>query len=152
MISQTSRVVNQRIIGGGIHLNFYLAGDQFDAIDNRTHVLRQAAQRVAVLNWLIATTKLVLAIQFIGYQCGAAQHLQHHIGGCNLARLWFVLADEGVERLIGCAKSLKQQAMGTERQRQQVLGVEYAASGDRGHHGGAIDHGQAFLGSKLFRT
>ncbi len=65
MIDLAGIHIDQRIVVRGIGLDFDLATGQRDAIDDRPHILRQATQRIAILNQL-ADAMGAIARRFVG--------------------------------------------------------------------------------------
>ena len=142
--------VDQRIVVGAVHLDLDLARHQVDAVEDRAGVLRQAAQRVAILDRRVAAV-LVAPVELVADHARAVDQLEHQARGEDLAAVRLVPMDEGMERLVGAAQRLDVERVGGERDRGQRARVVDAVRGDAGHHRGAVDHRQAFLGPGLER-
>ncbi len=112
--------IDERIVVGAIGLDLDLLRGDAEPVHDRPEKLRQAAQRIAVLNELTAAVP-TLACGLVAHQLGTRNQFSHLGGGPHLPRVRLDPVDERRERLASRQHCLRVESMDAERQRRELL-------------------------------
>ena len=111
--------IDQRIVVCAVGLDLDPARRLRERVDHGSEKLRQAAQRVTVLDQLARALSPVAAA-FVADDLRAGEQLSHARRRPNLSRMRFHGMDEGLETLVCRHQRLREQRMDGEREARQI--------------------------------
>jgi len=132
---------DQRIVGDGVGFTLQHGGGVAQHVQRRAHDLRLAAQGVGVLH--------LGAVVAVAVADGAAvQQFTQTTGDVDLTRLAAQGVDAMVERRVRAQQGVDRQAARSDGGGEHVFGREQAGQGQSRRALGAVQQGQAFLGTQ----
>ena len=135
---------HDRVVRDGIGFDRERARDEAHRVEARAHHLRLTAQRIRILD--------ARAIPMRRHDAAAFEQFAIRGGDVDLALMAADGVDARIERNVASLGRLQRKRAGDDRRREDVLGAQQSADGERGRHLGAVDQREAFLGSELDGT